>query len=804
MGAISYAMVVIGTISNAFASNQTIILRRRYYGGHHTPVKLLRRSYCNDHYLSGDLFDDAQRKVLLPPLSFPHSPLILPPNGKVGEEGKEVCEKEFAVCFEEQKEVKFQVQKESFKKTYGWNWKFKQMTLAMHALCLAPTMHLEPIVLFGGSQDIEENLENETTNPSNERNIVGEELQDTSLDAVFSEDDSEVLGDDSDSDGFLSEDSSFSHVIGNDSEHENYIGDSVASSLSVQNKDICAELLKKTKKLNKLKEKDPGFSKFLESYDMKIKQPQDEDEVSSDDGKSSEHVGKLLTNASVVSLCKLVKEQCSVPALTCLVNAYRAACHNDSELTSVSGNVFSDGIQKSEIFSKILIFMLHEADPTFRKLLGISSSSSRKETVLDLRNTTKWLSLRPLIKSYIRSTMFLLNEVTDSEILAFSICRLRASIIFLFAFPSLLRSLLKISVHLWATGDGSLSSQSFLIIQDIASVPSADWFEFCFVKTYKAFIIHSQFIEGKFEHIHFLRNSFVELCCLDMQKSCNKAMKCLLHLGKILQKGWQTKKKEVVKIICSWQYINCIDLWVTFISANIQDYDLQPLLYMIIQIVNGVALMFPGPRYLPLRVRCIQWLNNLSGSSGVFIPVTSLVVDVLEYKNTKDSGKPGKVLQPMSTIKLPKHWLKSRGFQEECVSSAIELLSEHFAQWSYHVSFPELATAPLIHLKKVFERTSNESAGRVIKRFIDQVEMNIDFVQKKREEASFSPKDQQSVESFLQVEKRNGNTPFTQYYNSIMSKAASRKSISNRKSPGKGKKKMLHPNGNIDEVATDS
>lgn len=32
-----------------------------------------------------------------------------------------------------------------------------------------------------------------------------------------------------------------------------------------------------------------------------------------------------------------------------------------------------------------------------------------------------------------------------------------------------------------------------------------------------------------------------------------------------------------------------------------------------------------------------------------------------------------------------------------------------------------------------------------------------------------------------QVEKRNGNTPFTQYYKNIMSKAASRNSISDRK-----------------------
>ncbi|KAG5057231.1 hypothetical protein JHK86_012227 [Glycine max] len=285
-----------------------------------------------------------------------------------------------------------------------------------------------------------------------------------------------------------------------------------ASSLSVQNKDICAELLKKAKKLNKLKEKVQSSD---DEKSLDWVQP-------ADNNNACSHAGKLLTSASVDSLCKLVKEQCSVPALTCLLNAYRAACHNVSEATSVSGCVFTRGIQKSGTFCKIFMFMLHEADTTFRRLLGISSSSSRKETVLDLKNTTKWLSVRPLIKSYIRSTVFLLNQVTDSEVLAFSI-----------------------------------SSEALVI--------------------------------------------------------------------------------------------------------------------------------------------------------------------------------------------------KSRGFQEECVSSAIELLMEHFAKWSYHISFPELATAPLIQLKKVFERTSVESFKRVIKRFIDQVELNIGFVQKKREEVPFSPKDQQSVESFLQL-----------------------------------------------------
>ncbi|XP_058778984.1 protein REBELOTE [Vicia villosa] len=684
----------------------------------------------------------------------------------------------------------------------------------------------------GDRHDVEEIQETEAvTNPSN--NTVVEEILDISLDAVFSDNESEVPGEGegSDSDGYLSEDSSCAHVTGSDDENENYIeNDNSGSSLSVQNKEIFGELLKKEKRLNRLKEKFPGFSKFLESYDVGTGQDTDEETGSDDerldtvnDDNAHARAGKMLTSTSVDSLCKLVKEQRSLPALTCLMNAYRAACHSDSEITSVSDSVLSNGIQTSETFCTILMFMLHEADTIFRMLLGISSSCSKKEAVLDIKNSAKWLSLRPLIKSYLRSTVFLLNQITDSKILVFSICQLRSSIIFLAAFPSLLHKLLKICVDLWATGDRSLSSHSFLIIRDIASVCGSNWLDICFVKTYKAFIGRSPS-----EHTHFLRNSFVELCCLDVQKSSNKANICIRRLGEILLKGWQVKKKEVVEKICSWQYLNCIDLWVSFISENIPDYDLQPLLYMIAQIINGVVLLFPGPRYLPLRLRCIQWLNRLASSSGVFIPVTSLVLDFLEYNITKDGGKPGKVFefQPLSTIKLPKHWLKSREFQEECVTSTIELLSEHFAQWSYHVSFPELATAPLVFLKKIVEKTSNESFRRVIKRFIDQVELNVDFVQRKRDDVPFSPKDHQSVGSFLQAEKRSGNNSFTQYYKSIIRKAASRKTLSNKKSLGKGKKrktqrpkgvvvdgnpadsgkkkKMQHPNGVVDGNTADS
>lgn len=84
------------------------------------------------------------------------------------------------------------------------------------------------------------------------------------------------------------------------------------------------------------------------------------------------------------------------------------------------------------------------------------------------------------------------------------------------------------------------------------------------------------------------------------------------------------------------------------------------MLYMMIQLINGVACLFPGPRYFPLRLKCIQWLNHLSSSSGIFIPVASLVLDVLEYKSGKEGGKPGKVCDFSSVLKVIFFYLLAR------------------------------------------------------------------------------------------------------------------------------------------------
>ncbi|CAH2064046.1 unnamed protein product [Thlaspi arvense] len=592
-----------------------------------------------------------------------------------------------------------------------------------------------------GRKGVKDEEEKKIERPHKKR-CLEENPQDIVIDAVFSKDEVQALDvGDSDSDGYLAEDSVLANTDG---------------EVSMQS----TELKKQRRKLAKSNEK--------KSKGEAVDHPmQLVDEAESDTMKR-----KVLSGSILSSCCDLVEEEQSVQALTSLLNWYRAACHYGHEPSGdTKPDVHYYDIEDSETFAKVVVFVLQKADHTFRNILGLSSSRN-KEKILKLKNNPKWDSVKPLVKSFFRSTMHLVNKAADLEIIVFALTQLRVTLVFLAAFPDLLQKMIKISIDLWVTGEGTLSQQAFLVLKDISMVFNSECFDTCLINMYKAFLHDSDIPKTNSEQrLPFLRDSLVELCSQDMQNSYTKASVSIAQLAKLLKMALVTKNKEAFEKIHSGHYTNCLDLWVNFIAANVQDCDLQPLLYTIVQVINGVATLFIGPRNLLLRVKCIQWLNHLSRTSGIFIPIASLVLDMLEYRTANESGKQEKKLQAVSTVKLPKNWLKSQNFQEQCIYSVIQLLAVHFAQWSFHISFPELATIPLMRLKKFNERSTMEGLKRVVKRFVEQVELNIAFVQMKRDDAAFSPNDQQAIETFLQLEKRNKTASYTQYYQSVIDKA---------------------------------
>lgn len=72
----------------------------------------------------------------------------------------------------------------------------------------------------------------------------------------------------------------------------------------------------------------------------------------------------------------------------------------------------------------------------------------------------------------------------------------------------------------------------------------SDHFDTCLSKTSISYLSRSRVTEvADIEHMQFLRDCIVELCCLDVHKSSVKAVASLSQCAKIFSLAIQTKKK---------------------------------------------------------------------------------------------------------------------------------------------------------------------------------------------------------------------------------------------------------------------
>ena len=150
----------------------------------------------------------------------------------------------------------------------------------------------------------------------------------------------------------------------------------------------------------------------------------------------------VITSAMVDTWCTAIKENSSLGAVRSLMKAFRTACHygddgGNDDLSKLS-------VMPSHVFNKIMLFVLNEMDGVLRGLLSLPSSGGKKETVLDVVHTRQWKNHNHLVKSYLGNALHVLNQMTDTEMISFTLKRLRYSTIFLAAFPSLLRKYIKV------------------------------------------------------------------------------------------------------------------------------------------------------------------------------------------------------------------------------------------------------------------------------------------------------------------------------------------------------------------------
>ncbi|KAI3967902.1 hypothetical protein MKX01_027085 [Papaver californicum] len=565
----------------------------------------------------------------------------------------------------------------------------------------------------------------------------------------------------------------------------------------------------KTKKkskmdMQKLQEKDPEFYEFLKEHDKDLLDFETDDDIGdiddevtemddedddSDDVKGVDHdvlkkkkkvekpqtqTKKVITVEMVNNWIELVREGTNISAVYSIMRAYRTACHYGDEGEDDSPEKYR--IMSGSVFNKILQFVLSEMDGFLRKLLGMDASGGKKETIVSLMSTKKWKTYNHLVKSYLGNSLHVLNQMTDSEMISFTLRRLKFSAVFLAGFPTLLRKYMKVSLHFWGTGGGALPIVSFLFIRDLCIRLGTDCLDECFKGMYKAYVMNCQFVNAaKLQHIQFLGNCVVELYGVDLSTAYQHAFVFIRQLAMILRDALSTKTKEAFRRVYEWKFMYCLELWTSAVCAYSSEPDFRPLAYPLTQIIFGVTRLVPTARYFPLRLRCVKMLNRIAASLGTFIPVSLPLLDMLEMKelNKKPTGGVGKAVDLRTTLKVSKPILKTRAFQEACVFSVMEELAEHLSQWSYSVAFFELAFIPTVRLRSFLKSTNVERFRKETKQLVREIEANSEFMNAKRATISFLPNDP-AAESFLEVEKEKKVSPLSRYVIALRQRAQER------------------------------
>ncbi|KAK4347661.1 hypothetical protein RND71_034000 [Anisodus tanguticus] len=545
--------------------------------------------------------------------------------------------------------------------------------------------------------------------------------------------------------------------------------------------------------LKRLQEKDPEFYQFLQEHDKELLEFDDDEDIDDDaetemdgdkieddeadefdakqlvhaDGKEVKSSTNVITSAMVDSWCSSIHENRSSAAIRSLMRAFRTACHYGDDTGEDVKSKWST--MSSVVFNKIMLFVLKEMDGILRGLLKLPTSGGKKEMINDMSNTKRWKSNNHLVKSYLGNALHVLNQMTDTEMVSFTLRRLRFSSVFLAAFPVLLRKYIKLGF---------------------------DCIDECFRGMYKAYLLNCQFMSAsKLQHIQFLGNCFVELLRVDLPNAYQHAFVFIRQLAMILrdahgstktkkssQKANQsskeahnTKGKESFLKVYQWKYIHCLELWTAAICAYSSEPEFMPLAYPLTQIISGAARLVPTARYFPLRLRCIKMLNRIAASTNSFVPVSPLLLDMLEIKelHRPPTGGVGKAIDFRTVLRVSKLTLKTRTFQEACVFSVVEELAEHLAQWSYSVAFFELSSVPVVRLRNFCKSTNVDRFRREIKQIIREIEANSEYTNKKRMTVSFLPSDPAAA-SFLEDDKNAGASPLSKYAASLRQRAQKR------------------------------
>ena len=539
--------------------------------------------------------------------------------------------------------------------------------------------------------------------------------------------------------------------------------------------------------LNALAEKDPEFYKFLKENDADLLDFDDEGDLAGVDALSdtegderpmkkakrkskvadSELENDQTTKVSTTTVQKWKKamvEQHSIRALRQLVLAFRAAAHANDE----DEKEFKYSIPDPEVYHEVVVSSLKHVPAVLNHHLPVKETGAGKLRIPT--DTAKFKTLTPLIKSHASSVHYLLSHLSDASTLKLTLQSFDPLLPYLLQFRKFLKTITKSVVAIWSDHSAAEASRvtAFLILRRLMVIGDPGIREAVLKSTYEGIVKSSRNATiHTLSGINLMKNSAAEIWGIDQKVSYTTGFTFIRQLAIHLRGNITKPTKDSYKTIYNWQFVHSLDFWSRVLSThcnslveaqNGKESQLRPLIYPIVQITLGVMRLIPTSTYFPLRFQLIRSLLRISNATGTYIPLASVLLEVLNSAEMKKPPKPA-TLRPLdfsSNIRAPSSYLKTRVYQDGVGEQVVELFSEFFVLWTKSIAFPELQLPVIVMLKRWLRMASSKATGNKNAKLsqgllllVQKLEANARWIEERRNKVQFSPKDRAEVEAFL-------------------------------------------------------
>lgn len=483
-----------------------------------------------------------------------------------------------------------------------------------------------------------------------------------------------------------------------------------------------------------------------------------------------------------------------VKGLKRIISAYKTAAHmsdaNAEEGEQRGRKAYH--IEDSAVFDRLMAVCLRQCHEEFRyHLLGEGSGvepesgaggdddddDEEDEDVANkpvnpklLAKSKRWIQVGPILQAFLKSTLHLLSEAKEPQLLSFVLKSLANYVPFMTAYPRVAKACLKTLTNLWSASlDTSEEYQvvrldAFLRIRQMALTQPFPFIEQCLKSTYLAYAKRAKFataasLTSLLPTLTFMGNCVVELYSLDYASSYQHAFVYIRQLALHLRSAIQKKTPEAFRVVYCWQYIHCLKLWTAVLcSAAGQSDDeaqlMKSLIFPLTEVIFGVIRLVPTTRHLPLRLHCVRLLQQIAASSELFVPTTSVLLEVLDLKElylkpkrVDTRGKDVRGIRLPLILKLPKEGaLRTAEQLDACLAEVFVLLNREIDLYRYSAGFPEFSVRICQRLRKYSKDTKNGRYRAYSRGCIELCEKYSAAAVKARSQLQEAPKDIKRLE----------------------------------------------------------